>query len=109
MAHKKGLIVGAQTFPGSPYDAHTPAEQLEQAKVLTEYHNTPIKQEYVDLGYRGVGRANPDVEIIHRGKYESMFKADRKRMRRRQAIKPTSGHLKADHGMRRTWLKGGNW
>jgi hypothetical protein len=35
-----------------------------------------------------------------------MAKADRKRLRRRQAIEPTIGHLKADHGMRRTWLKG---
>lgn len=35
-----------------------------------------------------------------------MLKADRKRLRRRQAIEPTIGHLKADHGMRRIWLKG---
>ena len=35
-----------------------------------------------------------------------MAKADRKRLRRRHAIEPTIGHLKADQGMRRTWLKG---
>lgn len=106
VTHKRGLIVGARTFPGNPFDGHTLAEQLEQARILTEEHNTPIKQVYVDLGYRGVDYANPDVEIIHRGKYKSMIKADRKRLRRRQAIEPTIGHLKADHGMRRTWLKG---
>lgn len=60
----------------------------------------------MDLGYRGVDHANPSVEIIHRGKYKSIHKADRKRLRRRQAIEPTIGHLKADHGMRKTWLKG---
>lgn len=35
-----------------------------------------------------------------------MAKADKKRLRRRQAIKLTIRHLKADHGMRRTWFKG---
>lgn len=104
--HKNGLVIGARTFPGNPYDGHTLAEQLEQAHILTEEHNTTIKQVYVDLGYRGVDHANPDVQIIHRGKYKSMSKADRKRLKRRQAIEPTIGHLKADHGMRRTWLKG---
>lgn len=68
VTHKRGLIVGARTFPGNPFDGHTLAEQLEQARILTEEHNTPIKQVYVDLGYRGVDHANPDVEIIHRGK-----------------------------------------
>jgi transposase, IS5 family len=106
VTHKKGLIIGARTFPGNPYDAHTLAEQLEQAQILTEEHDTKIKQVYVDLGYRRVDRDNPSVQIIHRGKYKSMAKADRKRLRRRQAIEPTIGHLKADHGMRRTWLKG---
>jgi IS5 family transposase len=106
VTHKKGLIVGARTFPGNPFDGHTLAEQLEQTRILIEEHGTSPKQVYVDLGYRGVDHANPDVEIIHRGKYKSMLKADRKRLKRRQAIEPTIGHLKADHGMRRTWLKG---
>ena len=106
MTHKKGLIIGARTFPDNPYDGHTLAEQLEQTRILIEEHDTEPKQVYVDLGYRGVDHANPDVEIIHRGKYKSMSKVQRKRLKRRQAIEPTIGHLKADHGMRRCWLKG---
>ena len=108
ITHKKGLIVGARTFPGNPFDGHTLAEQLEQTRILIEDHGTSPKQVYVDLGYRGVDHANPGVKIIHRGKYKSMAKADRKRLRRRQAVEPTIGHLKADHGMRRCWLKGAN-
>lgn len=108
ITHKKGLIVGARTFPANPYDGHTLAEQLEQTRILIEDHGTSPKQVYVDLGYRGVDHANPGVEIIHRGKYKSMTKANRKRLRRRQAVEPTIGHLKADHGMRRCWLKGAN-
>lgn len=106
VTHKKGLIVGARTFPGNPFDGHTLAEQLEQTRILIEDHGTAPKQVYVDLGYRGVDHANPEVEIIHRGKRKSMSKAERKRLKRRQAIEPTIGHLKADHGMRRCWLKG---
>ncbi len=106
VTHKKGLIVGAQTFPGNPFDGHTLAEQLEQTRQLVSSHGTAPKQVYVDLGYRGVDQANPDVQIIHRGRYKSMSKSERKRLKRRQAIEPTIGHLKADHGMRRCWLKG---
>ena len=106
ITHKKGLIVGARTFPGNPYDGHTLAEQLEQTRILIEDHGISPKQVYVDLGYRGVEHANPSVQIIHRGKSKSLSMADRKRLRRRQAVEPTIGHLKADHRMRRCWLKG---
>lgn len=36
VSHKSGLIVGARTFPGTPYDGHTLAEQLEQTTILLE-------------------------------------------------------------------------
>ena len=31
-----GLIVGARSFPGNPYDGHTPAPALEQVALLTD-------------------------------------------------------------------------
>ena len=36
VTHKQGLMVGARSFTGNPYDGHTLAEQLEQATILTE-------------------------------------------------------------------------
>lgn len=99
VTHKKDLIFGARTFPGNPFDGHALAEQQEQARILIEDHDTSPKPVYVDLGCRGVDHANPCVEIIHRDKYKSMLKADRKKLRRRQAILPSIGHFKADHGM----------
>ena len=30
VTHKQGLMVGARSFPGNPYDGHTLAAQLEQ-------------------------------------------------------------------------------
>lgn len=106
LTHQQCLIVGARSCPGSPYDGHTLAEQLKQTQVLLEDQPTKPKQVYVDLGYRGVDADNPDIKIIHSGKYKSLSKAERKRLKRRQAIEPIIGHLKADHGMARNWLKG---
>jgi Transposase domain (DUF772) len=50
------------------------------------------KQVVVDLGFRGVEADNPNVEIIHRGKYKSLTKVQRKWLKRRQAIEPLIGH-----------------
>lgn len=106
VTHRSGLIVGARTFPGTPYDGHTLAEQLEQTTILLENVGVEPKQVVVDLGYRGSDKANPGVEIIHRGKYRSLSRTQRRWLRRRQAVEPTIGHLKADHRMDKCWLQG---
>jgi IS5 family transposase len=106
ITHEHGLIVGARTFPGNPYDGHTLNEQLEQTTILLEGIAPPPKTAYVDLGYRGVDRDNPGVEIIHRGKRNSLTQSQWLALRRRQAIEPTIGHLKSDHRLDRCWLKG---
>jgi transposase, IS5 family len=100
---KGNLILGARSFPNNPYDGHTLAEQLEQASILA---NSTIKDVYVDLGYRGVDQQNPGVSIKHRGKYKRLNDQERKLLKRRQAIEPIIGHLKADHRMNRCHLKG---
>ena len=70
VTHKQGLVVGARSFTGNPYDGHTLAEQLEQVKILTEDTGGSPKQVVVDLGFRGVDAANPGVEIFHRGRFK---------------------------------------
>ncbi|GAB1392577.1 IS5-like element IS1478 family transposase [Rhodocyclaceae bacterium] len=104
--HKSGLIVGARTFPGNPYDGHVLAEQLEQTTILLEDIGRKPKEVVVDLGYRGVDGDNPGVEIIHRGKYKSLTQIQRKWLKRRQAIEPAIGHLKSDNRLDRCHLKG---
>jgi transposase, IS5 family len=106
ITHGQGLIVGARTFPGNPYDGHTLAAQLEQTNILLEDIGVKPQEVFVDLGYRGVEQDNPQVVIHHRGKYRSMTKQQRVWLKRRQAIEPIIGHLKADHRMDRCWLKG---
>jgi IS5 family transposase len=106
VTHKSGLMVGARTFPGNPYDGHVLNQQLEQTTILLEDTGKAPKEVIVDLGYRGVDKANPGVQIIHRGKYKSLTRQQRRWLRRRQAIEPAIGHLKSDHRMDRCWLQG---
>jgi IS5 family transposase len=106
VTHKQGLIVGARTFPGNPYDGHILREQLEQTSVLLEDVGAVPRTVVVDLGFRGVDADNPGVEIIHRGKAKSLSRQQREWLKRRQAVEPAIGHLKADHRMDRCWLAG---
>ena len=104
--HRQGLVVGARTFAGNPYDGHVLNAQLEQTGILLQDVGRRPREVIVDLGYRGVDQDNPDVKILHRGRSKSMTKRQRKWVRRRQAIEPLIGHLKADHRLDRCWLKG---
>ena len=106
VTHKSGLIVGARAFPGNPYDGHILHEQLEQAAILLEDTGKTPREVVVDLGFRGVDRDNPGVKIIHRGKYKSLTRQQRRWLRRRQAVEPAIGHLKSDHRMDRCWRRG---
>ena len=106
VTHLRGLMVGARSFTGNPYDAHTLAAQLEQTTNLMQDVGRTPREVIVDLGYRGVDADNPGVQIIHRGKYKSLTTLQRKSLKRRQAIEPLIGHTKSDHGMQRCWLKG---
>jgi len=100
---KGNLILGARSFPHNPYDRHTLNEQLEQAQILSD---STIRNVYVDLGYRGVDAGNPTVSIKYRGKSKRLTEQERRLLKRRQAIEPMIGHLKAGHRMNRCHLKG---
>ncbi|MGK2897514.1 MAG: IS5 family transposase [Burkholderiaceae bacterium] len=106
VTHKQGLMVGARSFPGNPYDGHVLSAQLEQTTNLLQDLGRSPKQVIVDLGHRGVDTDNPGVQIIHRGKYKSLTEHEKKLLKRRQAIEPLIGHAKADHRMDRCWLQG---
>jgi transposase, IS5 family len=100
------LMVGTRAFHGNPYDGHTLYEQLEQAAILMQDSRTRPTTAFVDLGYRGVDADNRDVHIVHRGKARRISQQERKLLRRRQAIEPSIGHLKADQRVDRCHLKG---
>jgi IS5 family transposase len=106
VTHKQGLMVGARSFPGNPFDGHILSAQLEQTTNLLQDLGRRPTQAVVDLGFRGVDADNPGVNIIHRGKYKTLTDQQRRWLKRRQAIEPLIGHTKSDHRMDRCWLQG---
>ena len=106
VTHQNGLMVGARSFPGNPYDGHTLAAQIEQTNTLLQDIGVKPTTAIVDLGYRGVDKELAPVEVIHRGKFKSLTPKQHTWLKRRQAIEPLIGHAKADHRMDRCWLKG---
>ncbi len=106
MTLKGNLIVGARSFPGNPNDGHTMHEQIEQSTILMQSLGVKPEVVYADLGYRGVDKDNPDIEIKHRGKDKRLSDEERKLLKRRQATEPIIGHLKMNHRMDRCHLRG---
>ncbi len=106
VTHKQGLMVGARSFPGNPYDGHLLAAQLEQTATLLQDIGVKPVTAIVDLGFRGVDHEVAPVQVIHRGKHKTLTDTQRRWLKRRQAIEPAIGHTKHDNGMDRCWLKG---
>ena len=99
--HKEGLVVGARSMPGNPYDGHTLAEALEQAAILSD---VSPEVAIVDRGYKGV--TIDGVKIYHPGLRRGITRGLRAMIRRRSAIESAIGHMKMDGKLDRNWLKG---
>ena len=64
-----------------------------------------IERAYVDKGYRGHNAPNPHRVFIS-GQKRGVFGAIKRELRRRSAIEPVIGHMKADGHLGRCYLKG---
>jgi len=65
----------------------------------------PIERAYVDKGYRGHDAQNPRRVFIS-GQKRGVFGIIKRELRRRSAIEPIIGHLKAEGHLGRCYLKG---
>jgi len=102
---RSNWVIGAQAHHGSPYDGHTLRASLDQATQLT---GGTIRDAYCDRGYRGATKTAPEgvtVRLAGR-KRTGMTRSQKKWLKRRSAIEPIIGHLKAEHGMGRNHLLG---
>ena len=102
-----GVIVGAMSFTKNVYDGHTLPDVLEQCWSITE---TCPSVAICDRGYRGLKQVG-DTNILIPGRpkkkdTQCQRRKARERFRRRAAIEPVIGHLKHDHRMARSYLKG---
>ncbi len=102
--NKSNFIIGAMALHGKPYDGHTLKGVLAQITRLTGIKPHEVQ---ADLGYRGHGIKDDDMEIILARRKRGITPARRKRQKRRNAIEPIIGHCKNDRKIGpRNWLKG---
>jgi transposase, IS5 family len=101
---KKNWLIGIDAIHGNPYDGHTLEGTLKQAKRITGWKP---ENAYCDRGYRGnAGKVNDtQVHIVGRRK-KSISRSELKWLKRRSAIEPMFGHLKAENRMSRNLLPG---
>jgi IS5 family transposase len=102
-----GIIVGAMSFNENVYDGHTLPEVIEQCRTITGVCPTDA---ICDRGYRGLKQVGDTTIHIPKPPREKDSRYQRlktrQRFRRRAAIEPVIGHLKHDHRMARSYLKG---
>jgi transposase, IS5 family len=96
------FVLHAKALPGNPYDGHTLRDILDQTQKLT---GCEIERGYVDKGYRGHDAQNPRRVFIS-GQKRGVFGVIKRELRRRSAIEPVIGHLKAEGHLGRCYLKG---
>ena len=100
-----GVIVGAKTFKGNPYDGKTLEPSLMQYKKLFDKNPKAV---IVDEGYRG-SETIGETEIlrVHRKRKEKYSKWQwKQKFRRRASVEAVISHLKSDYRMARNYLKG---
>ena len=100
---KKNWIVGAEAYPGNPYDGHTLKSALTQAtKILGFEPGMAI----CALGYRGHNyEGSCNIQVVNRFR-KRVSRSLCHWWNRRSAIEPVIGHCKSEHRMDRNQLHG---
>src|SRR6201989_301316 len=101
VTNREGLVLGMLALPGNPYDGHTLSAALAQVERMT---GVAVARTYVDRGYRGHGLDSRRVFIS--GQRRGVTAPTRGERRRRSAIEPVIGHMKADGRLSRNFLAG---
>ncbi len=101
LTHKQGLALSSMALADNEFDGHTLDKSLRKAEELS---GVKIIEGFVDKGYKGHGVT--DTKIYMSGQKRGVTKAIKKRLKRRSAIEPHIGHMKADGKLHRNFLKG---
>lgn len=96
------FVLHTKALPGNPYDGHTLRDVIEDTQKLT---GCRIERAYVDKGYRGHDAPNPRTVFIS-GQKRGVVGIIKRELRRRSAIEPVIGHMKAEGHLGRSYLKG---
>jgi transposase, IS5 family len=96
------FVLHAKALHGNPYDGHTLGPVVAELETLTGVETRRI---HVDKGYRGHNHPHK-FRVWISGQVRRVTASIRREMRRRAAVEPVIGHLKAEHRMDRNYLKG---
>lgn len=103
-SHAKGgqFVTHVQALPGNPYDGHTLAKVIPDMEAMV---GNTLKRILADKGYRGHNAPAEDkLRVFTSGQKRRMTPAIKRELRRRSAVEPVIGHLKAEHRMGRNYL-----
>ncbi|MBM3505671.1 MAG: IS5 family transposase [Alphaproteobacteria bacterium] len=95
------FVLHAKALHGNPFDGHTLGPVIADMTRLTGVEPRRI---HVDKGYRGHNHPNR-FKVWISGQPRRVTAIIRREMRRRAAVEPVIGHLKAEHRMDRNHLK----
>jgi IS5 family transposase len=91
-----------KALPGVPYDGHTLATVLPE---LEQQIGVNLERILADAGYRGHNATDKHrLEVFTSGQKRGVTDQIKRQLRRRAAVEPVIGHLKAEHRMGRNYL-----
>lgn len=96
------FVLHVKALHGNPFDGHTLGPMVADMERLTGIAPQRI---HVDKGYRGHNHPNK-FRVWISGQVRRTTAALRREMKRRAAVEPVIGHVKAEHRMGRNYLKG---
>jgi transposase, IS5 family len=102
--HAKGgqFVLHAKALPGNPYDGHTLKTVIPGIEALV---GNTLERVLADAGYRGHNAPSRyKFRVYTAGQKRRVTPEIKRQMRRRSAIEPVIGHLKAEHRMDRNYL-----
>jgi transposase, IS5 family len=96
------FVAHVKALPGNPYDGHTLATVIPE---MEKQIGATIERVVADRGYRG-HNAPPEhrFKVYVSGQKRRVTERIKRELKRRSAVEPVIGHLKADHRLGRNHL-----
>ena len=96
------FVAHIKALPGAPYDGHTLAAVLPE---LEQQIGVNLERILADAGYRGHNATDKHrLKVFTSGQKRGVTDQIKRQLRRRAAVEPVIGHLKAEHRMGRNYL-----
>jgi IS5 family transposase len=98
------FVAHVKALPGNPYDGHTLGAVIPE---IEQQIGASLTRVIADAGYRG-HNAPPGhrLRVYTAGQKRRVTERIKRELRRRSAVEPVIGHLKAEHRMDRNYLAG---